>query len=352
MNPHIIATLVKKDVALFTRNKFFVVLTILGLVAYVVIYFVMPASVDETLEIGLYAPGGPPPILADIQGEGLEIEEVDSEETLRQTVLEGQYVAGIALSVDFIEQIDLGARPTVNVFFVADTPEVIRTAVQSLIEELSYIETGQPLPVDISQEIVGADMAGSQIPPRDRLRPVFAVLLLITETLFLATLISEEIERRTIQALLVTPAKVSDFLGAKGMVGISLAFGEALLFMAIVGGMAAQPVPIAIALLLGAVLVTGISFFLATMGRDMMSVMAWGIPVVVVLVIPALTVLFPGVLTDWIKVIPSYYLVDTVNQAANFGGGWEDVWVNLLALVGFGVAFFWLGSLALVRRFR
>ena len=66
-------------------------------------------------------------------------------------------------------------------------------------------------------------MAGRQIPPRDRLRPVFAVLLLITETLFLATLISEEVERRTIQALLVTPAKVGDLLGAKGVVGVSLA---------------------------------------------------------------------------------------------------------------------------------
>jgi len=352
MNPRIIATLVRKDVALFSRNKFFVVLTTLGLVAYMVIYFVMPASVDETLELGLYAPGGAPPILEDVQDQGLKIEEIDSEETLRKAVVEGRHVAGIALPVDFMDQINTGTRPTVAVYFAADTAEEVRTAVRSLIEELAYLQTGQPLPVDISPEIVGVDMAGSQIPPRDRLRPVFAVLLLITETLFLATLISEEIERRTIQALLVTPAKVRDFLGAKGFVGVSLAFGEALLFMAIVGGLATQPLPIIIALLLGAVLVTGISFFLATVGREMMSVMAWGIPVVVVLVIPAFTVLFPGALTGWIKVIPTYYLVDTVNQAANFGGGWGDVWLNLLALLGFGVAFFWLGSLVLVRRFR
>ena len=352
MNLRVIAELVRKDTALFFRNKFFVTLTILGVVAYIVIYFLMPASVDETLEIGLYSPGGTPSILDDVSEQGLEIQTLDSEEALKQAVLDGQYVAGVALPVDFMDRIGSDEKPRINVYFGADVTDGVKNAVESLIEELAYIQTGQPLPVEISQEIVGIDMAGSQVPPRDRLRPVFAVLLLITETLFLATLISEEVERRTIQALLVTPVKVRDFLGAKGVVGVSLAFGETLLFVAIVGGLAVQPLPIVIALLLGAVLVTGISFFLATMGRDMMSVMAWGIPVVVVMVIPAMSVLFPGALTGWIKVIPSYYLVDTVNQVANFGGGWGDVWVNLLALAGFGVAFFWLGGTLLVRRFQ
>jgi ABC-2 type transport system permease protein len=352
MNLRIVSTLVRKDAALFSRNKFFVILTILGLVAYVVIYFVMPASVDETLEIGLYAPGAAPPILEDIQSQGLRIDEVNSEEALRQAVTEGQYAAGVALPPDFTDKLLSGQRPTVGVYFGPDTPDEVKKAMQSLIEELAYIQTGQPLPVEISQEIVGVDMVGDQIPPRDRLRPVFAVLLLITETLFLATLISEEIERRTIQAVLVTPAKVRDLLGAKGIVGVSLAFGEALLFVAIVGGLATQPLPIVVALLLGAMLVTGISFSLATVGRDMMSVMAWGIPVVVVLIIPAISVLFPGALTGWIKVIPSYYLVDTVNRVANFGASWGDVWINLVALLTFGIAFFWVGSVVLVRRFR
>jgi ABC-2 type transport system permease protein len=51
-------------------------------------------------------------------------------------------------------------------------------------------------------------------------------------------------------------------------------------------------------------------------------------------------------------VIPSYYLVDTVNRVANFGASWGDVWINLVALLTFGIAFFWVGSVVLVRRFR
>ncbi len=352
MNPRIMAALVRKDLALFSRNRFFMVLTALGLVAYIVIYFVMPSSVDETLKVGLYAPGGLPPGWEDVQRQGLKIEAVDSEEDLRQAVTDGRYAAGVVPSADFLESLVSGGQPMVSLYFRSDTPDEIRDAVQSLIEELAYMLAGKPLPVAISQEVIGVDMAGRQIPPRDLLRPVFAVLLLITETLFLATLIGEEIEKRTIQALLVTPAKVGDFLSAKGVMGVSLAFTEALLFTAIVGGLSTHPLPIVLALLLGALLVTGISFLLASVGRDMMSVMAWGIPVIVVLIIPAVSVLFPGEPTWWIRVIPTYYLVDTVNGVANLANSWGDVWVDLLALCGFGLALFWMGSVVLVRRFR
>jgi ABC-2 type transport system permease protein len=70
------------------------------------------------------------------------------------------------------------------------------------------------------------------------------------------------------------------------------------------------------------------------------------------LIIPSLGVLAPGILTGWVEVIPSYYLVDTVHQAANFGAGWGDVWRNLLVLLGFDLVIVWIGITALRRKFR
>ena len=77
----------------------------------------------------------------------------------------------------------------------------------------------------------------AQIPPRDRLRPLLAVLIVIFETFGLANLISEEVERGTIRALLVTPMTVKDLFIAKGIIGVGLAFIQGVLFLAIVGGM-------------------------------------------------------------------------------------------------------------------
>ena len=204
---------------------------------YVAMYFIMPGSVDETMEIGLYAPGWSP-ALDEIQQQGLEIRVAESRDDLEDGVIAHDYVAGIGIPGDLMEKLASGQRPQIDLYFASDTPEEAQAAVSSLVRELIYAQTGQPLAVDFSTQVLpGPDMAGEQIPPRDRMRPLFAVLLIVFETYGMATLITEEIERRTIQALLVTPVSVKDLFAAKGITGMTLAFGQGALFMALVGGL-------------------------------------------------------------------------------------------------------------------
>jgi len=132
---------------------------------------------------------------------------------------------------------------------------------------------------------------------------------------------------------------------------VGLAFGEVALFMVATRSLDRNPLLLLVALFLGAIMVTGISFLLGALGKDLMSVMAWGIPVLIIVSIPAFGVMFPGTISDWAKFIPSYYLVDTVHQAANLRGGWGDLWGNLVILVGFDILFIVLGVTALRRRF-
>lgn len=351
MNWRIIGALVAKDLSLFFRNRFFALMTVLGLVAYVVIYFIMPQAVNENLEIGLYAPVMLP-AFEQMQGEGLEIKQVESEELLKEGVTEGQYVAGIAFPADIMEGFISGQKPVISLYFASDVPEEIKTAVEVLMRELAYQQTGQVLTIEITEEVLGPDLAGMQIPPRDRMRPLFAVVLIMMETFGMANLITEEVERRTINALLVTPVSVKDLFFAKGITGVSLAFIQAALFMAIIGGVSRQPLIILTALLLGAGLVTGISFIIAALSKGFMSVLAWGMIILIILFIPAFGILFPGAVTGWVKAIPSYYLVDTVHRASNFGAGWGDVWYNLVVLLGADLALAGIGIMALGRKFR
>jgi ABC-2 type transport system permease protein len=351
MNWRSIGALVHKDLTLFFRNRFIAVITVLALVMFVVVYFVMPSTVDETLDIGLYAPVVPPAMeLIQEAEKGLEIEEVESEEALKEGVTGGEYIAGLVFPADIMEKFELNQPPDIKVYFASDTPDEIRSVVDILVTEMAYLQTGQTLNIDLQTEILGPDMAGAQIPQRDRMRSLFAVFILMTETFGLAALISEEFERRTAWALLVTPMSVKDLFTAKGILGTLLAFSEAVLLLAVVGGMTAHPLIIVIALFLGAVLVTGVAFIMASLGKDFLSVTAWGVPVMVILVIPAVAVMIPGALSGWIKAVPSYYLTDTIYQVANFGAGWGDVWHNLVILVGINAAIVAIGIWALRRK--
>ena len=345
-----IRTLIVKDITLFFRNRFFAFISVLGLVAYIAIYFLLPSSVDETLRIGIYAPELPPIFDELIEAEGLEIRRMDTEQDLKNAVLEAEVTAGYALPGNIMGIIANGEKPVVKVFFPAELPQEARDIYTILLKELAFSMVGQPINIEFSEEVLGIDLVGRQIPIRDRLLPLIAVFVLMMETLGLSTLLSEELENKTLQALLITPLTIRKLFAGKGITGTGMAFIQAVLLIAVTGGLSNQPGLVVLALLLGAFLVTGVGFLLASVGRDLMGILAWGILAILILSLPAIGLLFPGTITNWVKLIPSYYLVDTVNRAINYGISNIDAFRNLGILLVIDLVVFWLGTYALRRK--
>ena len=352
MNLGVIKALAAKDFALFFRNRFYTYITVIGIVFYLIIYFVMPSSVDENLEIGLYASVLPPVFELIQEEEGLDIVLFEAEESLKEAVTDGVYQAGIALPADIMEKFASGEKPRIMLYFSTDTLDEVKDAVETMVRELAYLQTSQALAIDISAEVLGRDMLGEQIPIRDRMRILLAIMLIMFEMMGLASLISEEVEQGTIRALLVTPMSARELFTAKLIMGVSLTFTQGVLFMAIVGGLNNQLLITIIALLLGSALFTGTGFLIASLARDMLSSMGWGITALLIYSIPSFGIMFPGIITDWAKAIPSYYLADTIHQASNFNAGWGDTWTNILILLGFNIVIIWGGIMALRRRFQ
>lgn len=347
----LIGVLIAKDINLYFKDRFYAFVTILALVAFIAVYFLLPRTVDDTVSFGVYAPVMPPALAAILAEEGVTLESQPSEDALKAAVAAGEFEAGIVLPPDMTEQIAAGARPQVRLYLAGELPAEFRESYQMLVRELAFTIGGSPLDVDTREEVLGPDMAGRQIAPRQRMLPLLAVFILLIETLGLASLISSEIESGTLRALLVTPVRVSDLFLSKGIVGVGLAFGQAVLLMAITGGLSRQPLIILLTLLLGAVMVTGLAFLLASVARDFMSVIGYGMLLLILLVVPGLAVALPGLASGWIHVLPSYYLVDAVHRVVNFEAGWGDIGLHLVALVASAVLFVGLGIAALQRRF-
>ncbi len=353
MNLSLIRTLVLKDLRLYSRDRFFALITVLALVFYALIYFLMPSSVDETLELAFFGdllPEGHEAMTSENTGnQGIALTIFESEDELVTAVEDGDFVAGVALPETLAPAAD-GTLATINVYFPPNSPEELQDAVISIVSGMGFGLGGGEVAVSITPEIIGDDLVGEQIPLRDRMVPMFAVIVLVMETLGLASLITEEVETRTIRALMITPVTMSSLFASKAVFGVGLAFSQAALLAAIMGGLSAQPVLILTMLLLGAIMVTGIAFLIASVARDMLTVLAWGILALIVLIIPAITVMFPGTSSNWMQVLPTHYLVEAVDQAANFDAGWGDLWQNAVILLVFSAGFLVLGASVLRRR--
>ena len=351
MNWRTVKVLLKKDLALFKANRFYLLMTVAGLVFYIAAYFVLPRTVDEKLSLAMYAPVMPPAFQQLTRQAGTDIKIVDTEDALKQAVLKGNYQAGIALPADIMTVWGAGGTPKITIYYPSGSPPEVADAVAALVKELSYAQTGQTLSLDVTQQTLGPDMLGTQVALRDRMRPLLAIFILLLEIMSLASLITVEIEQGTARALLVTPMRSNELYAAKAILGVGLALVQAVLFMGVVGGFSHQPVIILVTFLLGSVLVVGTGFLVAALSKDVMAVTGWGMLVFIILAIPGFGSIIPGLLSSWAKVIPSYFLTDTVSRVTNYGASWGDVAGNLAILAAVSAAVVVLGLVTLRRRY-
>jgi len=358
MNWHIVKTLIIKDMKLYFRNQLFAVITVLGIVMYIAIYFLMPNKVDDTVSVLIYAPAAIPPIFAQEFAErDIEVNTIsESEEALKTAVLEKEFIAGIALPENALAELEAGQDLDIPVYFQPDEPQEVVEAFSIVFtmafNDIAYYLNGSPLNIAVTEEVLGPNLAGKQIAPRDKMLPLFASFLLMTEMMGLANLITEERVARTLPALLMTRLRLRELFTAKGMFGIGLAFIQVLFISIITGGLMQEPLLIITTLLLGSLLVTGIGFLIASVTKDFMSVVSWSILAFIMLGLSSFSAIAPSLVTNWIKLIPSFYVVDTMNLVMNFNAGWVDVWQNLLILLITGFGFFWLGIVVLGRKLR
>ena len=356
MDAQKIKLLVVKDLKLFFRNRLFAVVTLLSMLAFAAVYFLLPNNVEEGIRLGFYAPQLPLELVQRLEQRSLKVEPSASLDALEESLRQGDLEAGLALTQADLDALTAGQPVNISLLLPPGAPVEYGRSLTLLARmagnEASYAYSGLTLNLESEGQVLGPDRTGEPVSPRDRLLPMLAVFLLMTETMGLAAIIVEEAEKRTLQALLMTPTRLGEILASKGLMSVGLAFLQVVLLVGVTGGLSLNPLLVITTLFLGALLVTGTGFLIGAAARSQMAVMAWGILAMIVFAIPAVNLMFPGTASRWSHWLPSHYLVDSMHLAMNFGAGWSALWTDLAILLGLGLAALALGVLALQRRFQ
>jgi ABC-2 type transport system permease protein len=382
----LLLAVLKKDVRVYSRNMIYLFLTILSLVAFVTIFWIVPDTVDEELTFAvtpslstlfsegkeaLKTRGVPEQVTAQLdqfeatfEEEGLFLVEFETEDQLKLAVSgelevyrteQGQFVIhdpegdrkkpseakkvnlniGISFPSTFLSDVMLDQKPRVTVFTDAAVPEEIRGAMQGFIREMAYQLAGHELPVEFPAEdtiILGRDRLGEQISMRARMRPLIAFFIMMMETFALASLISNEVLQRTVTALLVTPLRVWHFLLAKTLFGTFLAMGQAVIVLALVGAFTtANWLLLLVIVLLGSLLFTAVAMLVGSAGKDFIGQLMFSMLFLIPLMIPSFAVLFPGSAAAWVKLLPSYPIVRLLYDVTIY----ETLWAESLTCLGY-----------------
>ena len=396
----LLLAVLKKDARVYSRNTIYLFLTILGLVIFVVLFWIVPDTVDEELPFAISPPLSKlfeqskvaltdmdvplqsvtpmAELEAAFEEEGLQIIEFENEEELIKAI-KGELVVyrtedhsiiihdpegdaekpsgadrvdvgiGLAFPAAFFSAVILEQKPQVTVYADAAVPEEIRGAMQGFVRELAFQLAGKELPVEFPAEdtiILGRDRLGEQISMRARMRPLIAFFIMMMETFALGSLISNEVLQRTVTALLVTPLRVGHFLLSKTIFGTILAMGQAVIVLALVGAFTAENwLLLLFIVLLGSFLFTAVAMLVGSAGKDFIGQLMFSLLFLIPLMIPAFAVLFPGSVAAWVKVLPSYPIVRLLYDVTVHQVLWADAltsigYATLWVLVIYAVSFF------------
>ncbi len=404
--PAIVGALLRKELRAYSRDTIYLLLTLVVLVAIPIAFIFLPDSVDETLTLGVAPPvsdlvedatetfremGATDEQLAELRNadfteeqEGLLLVEFETEDELRR-VIAGELEAwraddgalvlrdteagdekpndaerlsvgiGIAFPPTFISDVSTGREAvTVTVYSDADVPEEIQGAMESFVREAAYQLAGQRLPVTLPEEdfvVLGEDRMGDQVALQDRFRPLVLFMVLLMETFSMASLVSTEVLQRTVTAVLVTPARIGDFLFAKTAFGTAMSLGQALFVLLIIGGLTAQNWSLVLTVLvMASIMFTGIALFVGASGKDFMGQLFYTMLFTIPLLIPTFAVLFPGTAAVWVRVLPSYPIIDTLYAAMTYGTTWADAAGSLAYAAAWLVVLYGAGLIALRRK--
>jgi len=400
----LLLTMLKKDARVYSRNKIYLFLTLLGLLVFIVVFWLVPDTVDEEISFAISPPlatlvdegrealearGVPPQVLAELdelekafKEEGLLLAEFENADQLQQAIRgdlhiyktdQGEMIlhdpegeankpqdakkitlqVGIAFPASFLSDAIFENKPKVTLYADAAVPEELRGAMEGFVRELTFQLAGHELPVEFLEDeamIIGTDRLGDQISMRARMRPLIAFFMLMMETFALASLISNEVLQRTVTALLVTPLRVSQFLMSKTIFGTALAMGQTVIVLIFVRAFTAENWPLLLlAVFLGSLLFTAVAMLVGSAGKDFIGQLMFSLLFLIPLMIPAFAVLFPGSVAAWVKMLPSYPIVSMLYEVTINNAGWADS-LNSLAYAALWVLVIYMLGLFVLKR--
>ena len=270
MKPAIIYTIVRKDLALGPRSPMILFGVVMPLVMTMVVRLIFGSLGTDDARLALVYEDGSA-LAETLMGlPGLRTTRLESASALEAGVLAYDFDGGVVIPPGFEAAMRDGAQPRLGLSLSGESAASDRLfVVLGLLQAARRFE-GRPPPVELVVERLEEP---DPIPMATRLVPMLAFFSFAVAGLYVpATLLVEEKERRTLSAILATPASLGDVVIAKAVLGIVLSLSIVAVTLALNDVRVESPAALAAAILVGAVFwsLLGVTVGLAARSAEML----------------------------------------------------------------------------------
>ncbi len=327
--------LLGKDLFQGSKSFLFIFAVVVPIVISLVVSLVFGTMFADEATLGIVDEGNSQLVTLLEASSSVTSIEYDEISELKEAVAEGAVDGGIVLPQDFDSSVLRGDKVKIPIYIWGESLAKHRTIVTVTVANLVRELAGQEAPVEIEAVTLGDE---ESIPWNDRLLP-FIVLMTITLAAVWLPGISllQEKEKKTIDAVAVTPATIGEVVLAKGLLGVIIGVLMGVVILLLNQALGSQPGLLVMLLFLGSIMAAGMGLIVGSIVKSIISFFASVKMFAVLLYVPVIVYLFPG-MPQWIgKVFPTYYIVEPIVEISQRGGGWPEIAADVVVLIGLNI---------------
>lgn len=264
--------------------------------------------------------------------EDIEVTRLESVPELKRRVEGNDFDAGLVLKAGFDTAVRSGRKPLLEFYIggesLASDRIVLAVATLDVVRQVE----GKVPPVEVEVNTLGeAEALSLSI----RLLPMMILFALLIAGMFVTAFsLVDEREKKTLDAVLVTPVKLSEMLVAKAGLGFILAVLMAYVTMLLNGAQGSQPAALFIALVIAGLMSAEFGLIYGTVAKDSRTLFTLMKTLNVFLLAPVIFYIFPE-WPQWIaKIFPTYWLINPIFEIAVKNADLSDVGFELGIAVG------------------
>ncbi len=335
MNLRRILVLFGKEILQGPKNFMFIFAFVIPVAVTLLISLVFGTYFSSTARLGIVDEGSSQISLLAAENKALIVKQYETTDALEKAVQRGAVDLGLILPADIDQKLLSNDQAAVKVYVWGESPMDSRVVISAAIVRMMRQVSGQEIPVDIQQVVLGN---AANIPWEKRLLPLLVLMaVLLAGTMIPASSLVNEKNKRTLSALNSSPATLPEIYTAKGMLGVLLSMLTALAILFLNRAFGGQPWLLLLTLLLGSIFSSAIGVLLGSLVKDVTALFTVIKSLGIFLYAPGIVYMFPN-LPGWIgKIFPTYYVIQPVLDITQNNAGFSDIWLSLLLVLVFSI---------------
>ncbi len=291
---------------------------------------------SEKPRLGIFDEGNSQLVASAQELDSITTKVYDSLTVLKQATSSGAVDIGIALPDNFDDAVTQGEAVTIEGYIWGESLAKNRTIISVTIANLVRELAGQEVPVDIESVTLGEE---ASVPWNERLLPFLVLMGVFFSGLMLpSTSLIEEKQKKTLEAMVITPASIGDIFISKAILGIVLSTFLGIAILVLNNAFGAHSLLLVMVLFFGAIMAVELGLIFGALIKDITTLFTVWKSGGIFLFAPVFIYMFPQI-PEWIgKIFPTYYALQPVVELSLQGGGWSDISINFFILIGIDLA--------------